>query len=63
MTKWVNLLLYIIAIISKLKYDRCDIWNGLKIEITHTETSAFPSHIPPMENLLTKLVVISVIQC
>ena len=40
MTKWVNLLLHLIAIVSKLKkYDRFDIkfWNGLKIETTHTE--------------------------
>ena len=54
------LLLHLIAIISKLKkYDRCDIWNGLKIETTHTGTSAFPSHIPPQMNLLTNLVVFS----
>ena len=40
-----------------MKYDRCYIWNGLKIEITHTGT--IPSHISPNINLLTKLVGIS----
>ena len=60
MTIWVNLLLYLIAIISKLKkYDRCDIWNGLKIEITHTRTLTFSNHIPPKMNSLTKMVGIS----
>ena len=48
--------MHLITIISKL---RCDIWNGLKIEITHTGTLAFQSHIPPKMNLLTKLVGIS----
>ena len=60
MTIRVNLLLHLSAIISKhKKYDRCDIWNGLKIKITHTGTLTFSSHIPPKMNSLTKLVDIS----
>ena len=68
MTNESILLLHLIAIISKLrignnnklkKYDRCDIWNGLKIEFTHTGTWPLSSHIPPKMNSLIKLVVIS----
>ena len=56
MTNESILLLHLNAIISKLRHD---IWNGLKIEITHTGTLTFPSHIPPSMNQLTKLVGIS----
>ena len=54
MTIRVSITLHLIAIINKLKkYDRCDIWNGLKIELTRSGTWAFPMNesiyicIPP----------------
>ena len=55
-----DLAMFTIVIISKLKkYDRCNILNDLKIEITHTGTSTLQNHIPPTMNSLTKLVGIS----